>query len=402
MSVDEQAVAQDLHARVRALLDGHDPAGDAREFLGARFDAGLAWVHFPIGSGGLDLPRGFQSLVEDELTAAGAPVGGGPHNGIGMGMAAPTIAAFGTEEQRRKFLRPLFTGEHFYCQLFSEPGAGSDLAGVSTRAVRGVDSEGPHWIVNGQKVWTSSAQKAQRAILVARTDPTVPKHQGLTYFVCDMTDPGVDVRPLRQITGEAEFNEVFLTDVRVPDGNRLGPEGGGWKVATTTLNNERVAIGSMAGGTREGGMIGKVTDAWRAQPQLRNPAMHDELMRLWVDAEVLRLTALRLRQRMAVGQPGPEGAGMKVAFARLAQAVSGFEIELHPEEGLQYDDWTMRQPEGVDFTGREPGYRYLRAKGNSIEGGTSEILRNTIAERILSLPPEHRVDKDIAFKDLDK
>jgi alkylation response protein AidB-like acyl-CoA dehydrogenase len=130
--------------------------------------------------------------------------------------------------------------------------------------------------------------------------------------------------------------------------------------------------------------------------------MHDELMRLWVDAEVMRLTALRLRQRMAVGQPGPEGAGMKVAFARLAQAVSGFEIELHPEEGLQYDDWTMRQPEGVDFTGREPGYRYLRAKGNSIEGGTSEILRNTIAERILGLPPEHRVDKDIAFKDLDK
>ena len=178
-------------------------------------------------------------------------------------MAAPTIAAFGTAEQQRKFLRPLFTGEHFYCQLFSEPGAGSDLAGVSTRAVR----DGDDWIVNGQKVWTSSAQKAQRAILVARTDPTVPKHQGLTYFVCDMTDSGVEVRPLRQITGEAEFNEVFLTDVRVPDANRLGPEGGGWKVATTTLNNERVAIGSMAGITRETGMIGKVTQAWRAEPR---------------------------------------------------------------------------------------------------------------------------------------
>ena len=221
MSVDEQAVAQDLHARVRTLLDEHDPAGDAGEFLAARFDAGLAWVHFPSGSGGLDLPRGFQSQVEADLAAAGAPPGGGPHNGIGMGMAAPTIAAFGTAEQQRKFLRPLFTGEHFYCQLFSEPGAGSDLAGVSTRAVR----DGDDWIVNGQKVWTSSAQKAQRAILVARTDPTVPKHQGLTYFVCDMTDPGVDVRPLRQITGEAEFNEVFLTDVRVPDANRLGAGG---------------------------------------------------------------------------------------------------------------------------------------------------------------------------------
>jgi alkylation response protein AidB-like acyl-CoA dehydrogenase len=391
--------AQDVADRIRVLLDEHDPAHtDPREFLGARFDAGLAWVYFPVGSGGLDLPRSLHTQVEDELAAAGAPPGGGPHNGIGMGMAAPTIAAFGTEHQRRKFLRPLFTGEHFYCQLFSEPGAGSDLAGVATRAVR----DGDDWIVNGQKVWTSSAQKAQRAILVARTDPDVPKHQGLTYFVVDMTDPGVDVRPLRQITGEAEFNEVFLTDVRVPDANRLGPEGGGWKVATTTLNNERVAIGSLAGGARENGIIGKVTDAWRAQPELRHPAMHDELMRLWVDSEVTRLTGLRLRQAMAVGQLGPEGAGMKVTFARLAQAVSGFEIELHPELGLQYDDWTMRQPEGVDFVGREPGYRYLRAKGNSIEGGTSEILRNTIAERILGLPPEHRVDKDVAFKDLEK
>ena len=373
-----------MHVRVRALLEEHDPAHtEPHEFLAARFDAGLAWVHFPVGSGGLDLSRSFQAQVEDELTAAGAPPGGGgARNGIGMGMAAPTIAAFGTDEQRPKFLRPLFTGEHVYCQLFSEPGAGSDLAGVATRAVRDNDD----WIVNGQKVWTSSAQNAQRAILLARTDPTVPKHQGLTYFVLDMTDPGVDVRPLRQITGEAEFNEVFLTDVRVPDANRLGAEGAGWKVATTTLNNERVAIGSMAGGTRESGIIGKVAEAWRAQPALRNAAMHDELMRLWVDAEVARLTGLRLRQRLAVGQPGPEGAGMKVTFARLAQAISGFEIELHPEEGLQYDDWTMRQPEGVDFIGRDPGYRYLRAKGNSIEGGTSEILRNTIAERILGLP----------------
>jgi alkylation response protein AidB-like acyl-CoA dehydrogenase len=399
MSVDEQAVAQDLHARVRTLLDEHDPAGDAGEFLAARFDAGLAWVHFPSGSGGLDLPRGFQSLVEEELAAAGAPLGGGgARNGIGMGMAAPTIAAFGNADQLRRFLRPLYTGEHVYCQLFSEPGAGSDLAGLATRAVR----DGDDWIVNGQKVWTSSAQNAQRAILVARTDPTVPKHQGLTYFVCDMTDPGVDVRPLRQITGEAEFNEVFLTDVRVPDANRLGPEGGGWKVATTTLNNERVAIGSLTGGARETGIISRITQAWRAEPQLRNPAMHDELMRLWVDAEVVRLAGLRLRQRMAVGQPGPEGAGLKVTFASLAQAISGFDIELHAEEGLRYDDWTMRQPDAPDFFGREPGYRYLRARGNSIEGGTSEILRNTIAERILGLPPEHRVDKEVAWKDLDR
>jgi alkylation response protein AidB-like acyl-CoA dehydrogenase len=246
------------------------------------------------------------------------------------------------------------------------------------------------------------AQHAQMAILVARTDPTVPKHAGLTYFLIDMAQPGIDIRPLRQITGEAEFNEVFLTDIRVPDANRLGPEGGGWQVATTTLNNERVAIGSRSDIPREGAHIGKVAAAWRNEPVLRNPAMHDELMRLWVEAEVLRLSAEQLRQRAAAGQPGPEGAGMKVAFARLAQAISGFEIELHAESGLRYDDWTMRRPETVDLVGREPGYRYLRARGNSIEGGTSEILRNIISERILGLPGEYRVDKTVAWKDLDR
>jgi alkylation response protein AidB-like acyl-CoA dehydrogenase len=403
MSIDDHAVGEEVRRRVRALIDEHDPVrSNPRDFLAARFDAGLAWLHFPQGSGGLDMPRGFQAQVEAPLTAAGAPAPGGGRNGIGMAMAAPTIAAFGTAEQQPKFLRPLFIGDHIYCQLFSEPGAGSDLAAVATRAVRdGPDQDGD-WIVNGQKVWTSGAQNAQMAILVARTDPTVPKHQGLTYFLCDMTVGGIDIRPLRQITGEAEFNEVFLTDVRVPDANRLGPEGGGWKVATTTLNNERVAIGSLSGTARETGIIGKVAEAWRAEPQLRNPAMHDELMRLWVEAEVARLTGQRLRQRLTAGQPGPEGAGMKLTFARLAQEISGFDIELHPESGLRYDDWTMRRPELVDFTGREPGYRYLRARGNSIEGGTSEILRNTIAERILGLPPEHRVDKEIAYKDLDK
>ncbi|ORA84221.1 acyl-CoA dehydrogenase family protein [Mycobacterium malmoense] len=392
-------MSPDLDARVRALLDEHDPATtDPRDFLGAQYDSGLAWVYLPQGFGGLGLPRKAQERVDTRLAAAGAPVGGTVKNFIGMGMAAPTITAFGTDEQKRKFLRPLFTGEHVYCQLFSEPGAGSDLAGVATRAVR----DGDDWIVNGQKVWTSMAQHAQMAILVARTDPTVPKHAGLTYFLCDMTQPGVDVRPLRQITGEAEFNEVFLTDVRVPDANRLGPVGGGWRVATTTLNNERVAIGSRPGVPREGGIIGKVTDAWRGEPGLRNPAMHDELMRLWVDAEVLRLAGERLRQQAVAGQPGPEGAGMKIAFASLAQAISGFELELYAESGLHYDDWTMRRTEVVDLIGREPGYRYLRARGNSIEGGTSEILRNTISERILGLPGEHRVDKDVPWKDLNR
>ena len=395
MATEQEATARDLTSRVAALIEAHDPAtADPQQFLGARFDAGLAWVNFPPGHGGLGLPQNFQAQVNAQLAAAGAPGPDTGRNGIGLGMAAPTIAAFGTEEQKQRHLRPLWTAEHIYCQLFSEPGAGSDLAGLATRAVR----DGDDWVVNGQKVWTSGAHKADLAILVARTDPTVPKHAGLTYFVCEMRDPGVDVRPLRQITGEAEFNEVFLTDVRIPDANRLGEVGNGWRVATTTLNNERVAIGS--GAPREGGMIGKVAAAWRAQPELRNPAMHDELMRLWVEAEVARLAGERLRQRLAAGQPGPEGSGMKLAFARLAQAISGFEVELHGEAGLRYDDWTMRRPDHTDFTGRGPGYRYLRAKGNSIEGGTSEILRNVIAERVLGLPAEPRVDKNIPWKDL--
>lgn len=362
MAFDEEAVSRDLTEKVNTLLAENDPNSvSVSDFLGARFDAGLAWVHFPEGHGGLGVPQSFQRQVNAQLEAAGAPGPATGKNGIGLGMAAPTIAAFGTEEQKQKFLRPLWTAETVYCQLFSEPGAGSDLAAVATRAVR----DGDDWIVNGQKVWTSGAQNAQLAILVARTDPSRSKHAGLSYFICDMTDPGVDVRPLRQITGEAEFNEVFLTDVRIPDANRLGAEGQGWKVATTTLNNERVAIGS--GAPREGGMIGKVAQAWRDEPELRNPAMHDELMRLWTESEVARLTGERLRQQLAAGQPGPEGSGMKLAFAGLAQQISGFDLELHGEAGLRYDDWALRRPDSVDFTGREPGYRYLRAKGNSIE-----------------------------------
>jgi alkylation response protein AidB-like acyl-CoA dehydrogenase len=201
--------------------------------------------------------------VNAALAAAGAPEPAVAKNGIGFGMAAPAIAAFGTAEQKRKFLRPLYTGEHIYSQLFSEPGAGSDFASLATRAVR----DGDDSIVNRQKLWTFGAQNEQMAILVARTDPNVPKHAGLTYFLCDMTDPGVVVRPLRQITGEAEFNEVFLTDVPVPDANRVGAQGQGWQVALTTLNNERVAIGSGV----PSAMIDKATAARCAQPELRNP-----------------------------------------------------------------------------------------------------------------------------------
>jgi alkylation response protein AidB-like acyl-CoA dehydrogenase len=390
--------ADDLRGQVRDFLAGHDPAAmDRLAFLRARFDAGLAWVHYPAGLGGQGLPRDLQSAVDAEFAAAGAPANRPERNGIGLGMAAPTILAYGSGEQQQRWLRPLWTGEEIWCQLFSEPGAGSDLAGLATRAVP--DAAGERWVVNGQKVWTSSAHLARWALLVARSDPGVPKHQGLTYFACDMTAPGVEVRPLRQLTGEAEFNEVFLTDVAIPDTDRIGPVGEGWKVATATLMNERVAIGGGAA-PREGGMIGSAARAWREHPELRTPGLHDQLLRLWADAEVARLAGARLRQQLAAGQPGPEGSAAKLVFARLNQEISGFEVELAGADGLRYDDWTMRRPEGANFYGRDPGYRYLRARGNSIEGGTSEILRNIVAERVLGLPPEARVDTGVPWKDL--
>jgi len=387
-----------LRERTRRFLADHAPATMARgEFLRARFDAGLAWVHFPVGLGGLDAPRALQSVVDAELAAVGAPDNEPRRIGIGLGMAAPTILAYGTPEQQHRYLRPLWTGQEVWCQLFSEPGAGSDLATVATRAV----ADGDDWIINGQKVWTSTAHTARWAIILTRSDPDVPKHRGMTYFVLDMTSPGVEVRPLRQITGEAEFNEVFLTDVRIPDTQRLGEVGAGWKVAQTTLMNERIAIGGNAV-PREGGMIGLAAQAWRDHPELRRPDLHDRLLRLWVAAETTRLAGERLQQQLAVGAPGPEGSAMKLAFATLNQEISAFELELHGEQGLRYDDWTMHRPETVEFLGRGPGYRYLRAKGNSIEGGTSEILRNIIAERVLGLPGEPRTDKDTAWKDLPK
>ncbi len=388
---------EELRERVRAFLAEHDPRDTpGPEFLNAQFDAGLAWVHYPEGLGGLGLSRSLQQMVDAEFTAAGSPGHNQVRNAIGLGMAAPTILAYGTDEQRKRWLRELWTGREIWCQLFSEPGAGSDLAALATRAVRDADS----WVVSGQKVWTSQAHTAKHGLLLARTDPDVPKHQGLTYFAVDMTAPGVEVRPLRQITGEAEFNEVFLTDVPIPDEDRIGPVGEGWKVANSTLMSERVSIGSFRAGLREAGMIGLVAATWRSRPELRTPGLHDRLLRLWTEAEVARLAGARMRQQLAAGKPGPEGSAAKLVFARLNQEISGLDVELNAGDGLRYDDWTMRRPEHATFYGRNPGYRYLRARGNSIEGGTSEILRNIIAERVLGLPPEPRADKDIPWKDL--
>jgi alkylation response protein AidB-like acyl-CoA dehydrogenase len=376
-ATDEQLVNE----RLDALLTEHDPkATDARTFLGAQFDAGLAWVHFPEGYGGLGVSPKLQRTVNERIAAAGGP-NSYWRNPIGAGMGAPTVVTHGTEEQKQRYLKPLFTAEEIWCQLFSEPGAGSDVASLATRAVR----DGDEWVVNGQKVWTTLAHLSRWGMLVARTDPEQPKHRGLTYFVVDMHAPGVEVRPLRQITGEAEFNEVYFTDVRIPDAERLGDVGDGWRVSLTTLMNERVSIGG-AIAPKGSGPIGEAVKIWKGKG-LSDPALKDELMKLWAEAEVNRLTNIRASQLRAVGTPGPEGSTAKLAFAELNKRVYEFCLNLMGPEGMLYGSYEMIRPEtamGADSLQKA----FLRARANSIEGGTSEVMRNILGERVLGLPRE--------------
>ena len=383
----------DVTALLDRLLDAHPPATtDPARFLGAQFDLGLAWVHFPVGAGGLGAPPGVQAVVDERLAAAGAPAPA-ERNPLGHGMAAPTIVTHGTPEQRERWLRPLFTGEEIWCQLFSEPGAGSDLANVGCRAVR----DGDEWVVDGQKVWTSGAHLARWGLLVARTDPSAPKHKGLTYFVADMCAPGVDVRPLHQITGEAEFNEVFLTGARIPDDHRLGGEGDGWRVALTTLMNERVAIGGSVA-PREATPLGVLLDVWSRSPYRHDPVRRAAVTQLWAEAEVSRLTNLRAQQLREAGDPGPEGSVAKLATAELTKRIYAAAVDLLGPEGQLYPSYARIRPDGETLRrNRDPRKLFLRSRAISIEGGTSEIMRNILGEQVLGLPPEPRVDKGIPW-----
>jgi alkylation response protein AidB-like acyl-CoA dehydrogenase len=389
---DEGLSADRLRKAVADLLVLHDPdTTDRTAFLEAVFDAGLAWVHHPPGAGGLGADPGLQPVVDETLRSAGAPR---PEPGIAMGMAAPTLAVHGTPEQCRRFLRPLYAGER-WCQLFSEPGAGSDLAGLACRAV----PDGDTWIVNGQKVWSTLAHEARWGLLIARTDPDVAKHRGLTYFVCDMLAPGVEVRPLRQITGDAEFNEVYLSDVRLPDDLRLGPVGDGWSVAMTTLLHERVAVSRGGRSTPGGGPIGEAVRLY-AQRAAGDAARRDRLMSLWVQAEVLRLGRLRASELRRRGISGFHGPITKLAWATLNQHITNFCIDLLGPEGMLYPSGYGRPRDAAGPPSEDFPYRFLRARANSIEGGTSEVLRNTLGEQALGLPREPRADKDVPWRDI--
>jgi 3-oxochol-4-en-24-oyl-CoA dehydrogenase len=361
------------------IPDPTDDAGD-RAFREARFDAGL------------------DGAVEQRFLAAGAANHLGS-NVIGLGMALPTIAAHGNSAQRERFLRRCFSGEHIWCQLFSEPGAGSDLAGLATRAVR----DGDDFIVNGQKIWTSLGHVADFGLLLARTDPNVPKHKGLSYFLLDMHSPGVEVRPLRQLTGESEFNEVYLTDVRVPADALLGEEGQGWKVALTTLSNERAFIGGTSSQRGEGPigqavrMYREAVDAGRIDGA--DTAVAEHLMVLWTRSEAARLTNLRAAVQRD-GIPGPEGSIAKLQMAELNVAIYELCLELSGDAGLLIDGYDDAAPTSTAVHGgADVRKAYLRSLANSIEGGTSEIMRNILGERVLGLPPEPRAERDIAWKD---
>jgi alkylation response protein AidB-like acyl-CoA dehydrogenase len=363
-----ETTAAGIRDRVSEFLAANDPAAMPRlDFLRARFDAGLAWVHYPAGLGGLGAPRALQAVADAEFAAAAAPDNDPGRNAIGLGMAAPTIRAFGSDEQHARWLRPLWTGEEIWCQLFSEPGAGSDLASLATRAVRDPNGD---WIVSGQKVWTSIAHEARWGILDARTDPDVPKHQGLTYFGCDMTANGVDVRPLRQLTGEAEFNEVFFTDVFVPDDRLVGLLNEGWRVANSTLSHER--------GTSPRQLVIHIqlleemlTLAAR-EGAFDDERLRQQLAQAYVEVRLFQLHNWRSVSRLArQQQPGPEGSSLKLYWSEMSKRLHDVALAVLGPSAPLWGEWQRS---------------WLYYQGASIWAGTNEIQRNIIGERVLGLP----------------
>jgi alkylation response protein AidB-like acyl-CoA dehydrogenase len=397
--MDAEAPALVDHAVDRLLEEYPPDRTDAVVFLRAQFDAGLAYVWFPDGYGGLGLPIDAQRQVDDRLVAAGAPPSGRVTNAIAAGQGAASILAYGSDDQKQRYLRPLFTGEMMGCQLYSEPGSGSDLASLGTRAER----HGDEWIVNGQKVWTSGAHRADMAILLARTDPDAPKHAGLTQFVLDMHAPGVEVRPLRQMTGGAEFNEVFLSEVRVPDSERLGGINEGWAVSQHTLVYERYNMPQVRG--RGEGQIAVAVDAWRARSDQTSPgavALKSELMRHYVNVEVVRLLQMRAGVLRAQGSSGPEGSLGKLAVSVVGRRLADWAPILGGANA-------MLLPEGYDRGEEEPGagrrgigsrslaLGCVGSPGMAIAGGTDQIQRNIIGDRVLGLPREPAVDRGLPW-----
>jgi alkylation response protein AidB-like acyl-CoA dehydrogenase len=340
--------------------------------------AGITWPREWGGRGG----AGWQQRIFNEEQARFHAAGG--VFAVGIGMAGPTILAWGTEEQQRRFLPRMLNGEEIWCQLFSEPGAGSDLAGLRTQAVR----DGDEWVVTGQKVWTSGAQYSDWGLLLARSDPDVPKHRGITAFLVDMRSPGIDVRPLRQITGVAHFNEVFLTDVRIPDACRLGPENEGWRVANTMLSNERALIGS--GGRTSFRDIAALAQRCGADT---DPVLRQDLARCYTRLQLIKWLGWRARSRKDQGL-GPEASVLKLAASRRQELDGSLLLALQGATALLYDRDAV--------SGGKWQQAFLSQWSSRIGGGTEQVQRNVIGERVLGLPPDIRVDKEVPFRELRK
>ncbi|SEF57508.1 acyl-CoA dehydrogenase [Thermomonospora echinospora] len=344
-------------------------------------EGGWAGISWPKPFGGHGGTPAEEAVFAEE--AAAHDVSTGPLL-IGLAMVGPTLMRHGTPEQRAEHLPPLLRGERVWCQLYSEPEAGSDLAALRTRAVL----DGDTWVVNGQKVWTSSARVADWAILLARTDPDVPKHQGITYFLVDMRTPGIEVRPLRQMNGSYHFNEVFLDDVRIPAGHVVGEVGGGWKVAHTTLASERAMIGG-GGGAKAGALLALA----RAHGRDTDPLVRQRLAEVHTLDEILRILGLRMRAALNRGRPpGPEGSIMKLLVARRAHRAAELGLAIEGAGGLLTG---QDAPGGGDWQ-----QQLLSAQGLRIGGGTDSIQRNAIAERILGLPRDRAADRDVPFREL--
>ena len=404
MASEAKMTEDELRRRTRALLEkAHPDRVDQVTFRGAQFDHGLAWVNFPEGLGGLGLNPKMQAVVNDEIRKHAKTFYDDLYiNPIGIGMGAPVVLTHGTEEMKKTLLRRIFTGEDIWCQLFSEPGAGSDVAGLATRAVR----DGDDWVLNGQKVWTTLAHISKWGMLVARTNPDVPKHEGMSYFLLDMQAPGVDVRPLYQITGEAEFNEVFLNDVRIPARSharrrRAGLAGGDHDAHERAQRARRRLVEE--GGRPDQHPAQPLAGARREVRAARKPLMRDRIARLYSEAELLRLTGQRAKAAQRHGNPGPEGSVGKLAQAELYKRIWECGMDVIGDDALVYEaGYELRRPAGEERRDALSlaKYQFLRSRANSIEGGTSEVMRNILGERVLGLPGEPRVDKNVPWKDV--
>jgi alkylation response protein AidB-like acyl-CoA dehydrogenase len=372
LTPEEQAFRDELRAWLEENHPGPAPkGGDQEQFAFERewqrtlHAAGWAGVSWPKEYGGRGASLIEQAIFGEELARARAPR---PANVLGLVMGGPVVIAHGTEEQKERFLEPILSAEEIWCQGFSEPESGSDLASLKTKAV----PENGGWRVTGQKVWTTFAHEAKWCMLVARTDAEVPKHKGLTYFLMDMEQDEVDVRPLRQITGEAEFNELFIEGAYIPDENVIGGVGNGWMVAITTLMNERAGLGATAAlGLAQ--TLDELIELANGRGLSSDPLLRDRIARLRIGIEALRRGAMRaLTATMKLGTPGPEGSIAKLEWAELNQSMTELAVEVGGVEALQ--------------SGSNWAYKFLRSRANSIEGGTSDVLRNIVAERVLGLP----------------